>query len=410
MAKGAGMLAPALATMLVVITTDADLTPEQADAALRAATRVTFDRTDSDGCMSTNDTVILLASGASASPPDLARGVHRGAHPGVRLPGPQLLADAEGSSHDIAVTVVNAASEDDALDVARAVARSNLFKTAIFGNDPNWGRVLAGDRHHAGHLRPRPGQRLVQRRHRCSAPAGWARTARWSTSPPARCGSRSTSPPARHRHHLDQRPHLRLRQRERGVLLMSPITTRTAQLQERDLRQGRHPHRGAAVAGEVRRRRPMVIKYGGNAMTSDELKQAFVEDIVFLRRCGVRPVVVHGGGPQINAMLDGSASPPSSRAACGSPRPRRWTSSGWCSSARSAASSSTCSTARPARRRHVRARTPACSPRSGAGTVVDGEEVDLGLRRRGRLGQHRRVADLIEAGRIPVVASVAPDA
>ncbi|MFZ2428550.1 MAG: bifunctional glutamate N-acetyltransferase/amino-acid acetyltransferase ArgJ [Propioniciclava sp.] len=142
MAKGAGMLAPALATMLVVVTTDADLTPEQADAALRAATRVTFDRTDSDGCMSTNDTVILLASGASEIVPDLDDFTE--ALTGVCASlARQLLADAEGSSHDIAVTIMNAATEEDALDVARAVARSNLFKTAIFGNDPNWGRVLA---------------------------------------------------------------------------------------------------------------------------------------------------------------------------------------------------------------------------------------------------------------------------
>ena len=142
MAKGAGMLAPALATMLVVITTDADLTAAQADEALRAATRVTFDRTDSDGCMSTNDTVILMANAASGVAPDL--GEFTEALTGVcGSLASQLLADAEGSSHDIAVTVVNAATEDDAVEVARSVTRSNLFKCAIFGNDPNWGRVLA---------------------------------------------------------------------------------------------------------------------------------------------------------------------------------------------------------------------------------------------------------------------------
>ncbi|WP_282007198.1 bifunctional glutamate N-acetyltransferase/amino-acid acetyltransferase ArgJ [Propioniciclava sinopodophylli] len=142
MAKGAGMLAPALATMLVVITTDADLTPAEADTALRAATRLTFDRTDSDGCMSTNDTVLLLSNGASGVAPDLEEFTH--ALTGVCASlARQLLADAEGASHDIAVTVVNAVTEDEALDVARCVTRSNLFKTAIFGNDPNWGRVLA---------------------------------------------------------------------------------------------------------------------------------------------------------------------------------------------------------------------------------------------------------------------------
>ena len=142
MAKGAGMLAPALATMLVVLTTDAVLTPEQADAALRHATSLTFDRTDSDGCMSTYDTVFLLASGSSDVVPDLADFTASLTEVCASLAG-QLLSDAEGSKHDIAVTVTGAASETDALEVARAIARSNLFKCAIFGNDPNWGRVLA---------------------------------------------------------------------------------------------------------------------------------------------------------------------------------------------------------------------------------------------------------------------------
>lgn len=142
MAKGAGMLAPGLATMLVVITTDAHIDHVLADRALRQATSVTFDRLDSDGCMSTNDQVTLMASGASGVVPteeafvealtalcdDLAR---------------QLWSDAEGASHDIAITVTGAASERDAVEVGRSLARNNLFKAAIFGNDPNWGRVLA---------------------------------------------------------------------------------------------------------------------------------------------------------------------------------------------------------------------------------------------------------------------------
>lgn len=142
MAKGAGMLAPGLATMLVVITTDAVLTSSQLDAALRTATRVTFDRLDSDGCMSTNDTVALLGSGASGVEPDAT--VFADALTAVcRSLAEQLQSDAEGASHDIAIEVVNAATEDDAVEVGRAVSRSNLFKAAIFGNDPNWGRVLA---------------------------------------------------------------------------------------------------------------------------------------------------------------------------------------------------------------------------------------------------------------------------
>lgn len=142
MAKGAGMLAPGLATMLVVITTDAELEPAELDSHLRAATRVTFDRADSDGCMSTNDTVIAMANGASGIRPDpqtfgdaltavcadLAR---------------QLIADAEGASHEIAITVAGAATDDQAVVGARTIARSNLFKCAVFGGDPNWGRVLS---------------------------------------------------------------------------------------------------------------------------------------------------------------------------------------------------------------------------------------------------------------------------
>jgi glutamate N-acetyltransferase/amino-acid N-acetyltransferase len=142
MAKGAGMLAPGLATMLVVITTDAVLDSRELDTALRRATRVTFDRLDSDGCMSTNDTVALLGSGASEVPADLDE--FTAALTGVCQDlAEQLQADAEGASHDIVIEVVNAVTEDDAVTVGRAVARSNLFKAAVFGNDPNWGRVLA---------------------------------------------------------------------------------------------------------------------------------------------------------------------------------------------------------------------------------------------------------------------------
>ena len=142
MAKGAGMLAPAMATMLCVLTTDAVAGPEMLDAALRAATRVTFDRIDSDGCMSTNDTVLLLASGASGIEPteaELTAAVTAACHDLAQ----QLIADAEGATKQIAIDVVGAAGEDDAVEVGRSVARNNLVKTALFGNDPNWGRILA---------------------------------------------------------------------------------------------------------------------------------------------------------------------------------------------------------------------------------------------------------------------------
>jgi len=142
MAKGAGMLAPSLATMLVFLTTDADVDAATCDRALRSATARTFDRIDSDGCMSTNDTVLLMASGAARVAPDaddFAAAVHAVCADLAR----QLVADAEGADHDIAIRVVGAATESDALEVARAIARSNLFKCAIYGRDPNWGRVLA---------------------------------------------------------------------------------------------------------------------------------------------------------------------------------------------------------------------------------------------------------------------------
>jgi glutamate N-acetyltransferase/amino-acid N-acetyltransferase len=141
-AKGAGMLAPALATMLVVVTTDAAVDAATADAALRAATRLTFDRVDSDGAMSTSDTVVLLASGASGTSPAAAELTEAVTAVCAEL-ARQLVADAEGASHDVAVEVVGAETEDAAVAVARAVTRSALVKTAIFGNDPNWGRILA---------------------------------------------------------------------------------------------------------------------------------------------------------------------------------------------------------------------------------------------------------------------------
>jgi glutamate N-acetyltransferase / amino-acid N-acetyltransferase len=142
MAKGAGMLAPGLATMLCVITTDAVVDAALLDQSLRIATRLTFDRIDGDGCMSTNDTVIVLANGASGVQP--AGDQFTAALTSVCLDlATQLIADAEGATKEVEVEVVNAASEDDAVEVGRSIARNNLLKCALFGNDPNWGRVLA---------------------------------------------------------------------------------------------------------------------------------------------------------------------------------------------------------------------------------------------------------------------------
>lgn len=142
MAKGAGMLAPGLATMLVVITTDAVLDSKALDQSLRAATKVSFDRLDSDGCMSTNDQVTLMASGASSVKPELEEFQQLLTEVCKEL-ALKLLDDAEGASHNIHIQVVGADSEADAVEVGRSVARNNLFKAAIYGNDPNWGRILA---------------------------------------------------------------------------------------------------------------------------------------------------------------------------------------------------------------------------------------------------------------------------
>lgn len=142
MGKGVGMMAPSLATMLVCLTTDASITPDMADAALRQATAVTFDRLDIDGSTSTNDTVLLLASGASGITPtqqELDEVVREACEDLAR----QMQADAEGVTKRVAVTVTGTTTDDMALNAARTIVRDNLFQCAMFGSDPNWGRTLA---------------------------------------------------------------------------------------------------------------------------------------------------------------------------------------------------------------------------------------------------------------------------
>jgi glutamate N-acetyltransferase/amino-acid N-acetyltransferase len=227
-AKGAGMLAPGLATMLVVLTTDAHVQPEMLDLVLRDATRVTFDRADSDGCMSTNDTVVLMASGASKAVPS-AETFGQGLTQVCAELARKLIGDAEGASHDIAIRTFNAATERDAETVSRAVARSNLFKAAIFGKDPNWGPRALRRGHHRRRVRAGPAQRvherhpdLPKRRHRPGPQAGGPGTAGGARGdrPAGRCGGS---------HHLDQRPHARLRPREQCVLELDlPTQARSA--------------------------------------------------------------------------------------------------------------------------------------------------------------------------------------
>lgn len=142
MVKGSGMIAPQLATMLCVITTDAVVSAGQLQAALNAGVEMSFNRIDVDGCMSTNDTVLLLASGASGIEPDPDEFNDLVAQATASL-ARQIIGDGEGASHDIRVKVTGATTEDAALACGRAVAASNLLKCAIFGNDPNWGRIVS---------------------------------------------------------------------------------------------------------------------------------------------------------------------------------------------------------------------------------------------------------------------------
>ena len=304
MAKGAGMLAPSLATMLVVLTTDADLTAQELDAALRSATAVTFDRLDSDGCMSTNDTVLLMASGASGVKPD-HRDFTRALTEVCADLARQLQRDAEGASKYVTIEVVGAASEADAVTVGRSVARNNLLKCALAGSDPNWGRVLSAVgttdavfdpdrlnvamngiwvcRARRGRRRPVQGRPHGQGHHDHRRPVG--RTAQ-----------------RRHPHH---RPDRSLRARELGLLHMTIVIS-----------EGKDAARRAAAtakAGTLIEALPwldrfhgetVVIKYGGHAMTAEELRAGFAQDLVFLRHAGLRPVVVHGGGPQVTGHLD----------------------------------------------------------------------------------------------------------
>ncbi len=298
MAKGAGMLAPQLATMLVVITTDAIVPAADLDVALRAATRVSFDRLDSDGCMSTNDTVTVMASGASGITPSLPDFTEALTQACTDL-AMQLLKDAEGADHEITITTLNAASEDDAVTVGRSVARSNLFKAAVFGNDPNWGRVLASIGTTDAAFDPADLDVAINGVWVCrsSTPGRGPGHRR----PEAPRGQRDHRPEGRHRagHRLDQRPHPRLRPREQRVLLMNDSSTGEFDTSRPDQAKARTL---AAALPWLKQyhRKIIVVKYGGNAMTDDELKRAFAEDIAFLRFAGFRPVIVHGGGPQIS--------------------------------------------------------------------------------------------------------------
>ena len=311
MAKGAAMLAPALATMLVVLTTDASLPPADLDAALRTAVSSTFDRLDTDGCMSTNDTVLLLASGAAGTAPDPGDFAELLTEACADLAA-ALQQDAEGASKAIAIEVTGAASEPDAVAVGRAIARCNLLKCAIAGRGPELGPGAGRHRDDHGCLRARSAGRGDQR----------------SLGLPQRlCGRRQIRgrPAAQGRHHHrrsarrqgrgddpDQRPDHRVRPRELGLLhVRSPGSSTRASAD------------ALAKAATLIEALPwlerfhgqiVVLKLGGHAMTDDALRRAFAQDVVFLRYVGLRPVVVHGGGPQISAQMDKLGMPTTFRA------------------------------------------------------------------------------------------------
>lgn len=219
MVKGSGMIAPQLATMLCVITTDAVVSAGQLQAALGAAVDTSFNRIDVDGCMSTNDTVLLLASGASGIEPDPDEFNDLIANCCASL-ARQIIGDGEGASHDIRITVAGATSEDAALACGRAIAASNLLKCAISGNDPNWGRIVKLFGHRAGGrgaLRPRRGDCRRQRR---------AHLRRRQTGPRPQRG-RHDATPDRHRrgpacgyvgrNRVDRRPDPRICAYQRGL-------------------------------------------------------------------------------------------------------------------------------------------------------------------------------------------------
>ena len=309
MAKGAGMLAPALATMLVVLTTDAVADAGELDVALRSATRTTFDRLDSDGAMSTNDTVLLLASGASGVRPD-TRGAGRRRDRRVRRTGAGRCSRRRGV--DQGHRDRGAARRNARTTRSRSVGRS---PATTWSRRPSSAATPTG----AGSLPPSvpPAPRstptsstLRSTGPGSAGPAAQAWTGPVSTSPAETSMSSSTCMPA-------------TRPRPSGpTTCPTPTCTRT--------RRTRHDSSGATTIGPIAGRdigdlaeagaraevladalpwlrrfagAIVVVKYGGNAMTDDTLKAAFAADMVFLRTVGLRPVVVHGGGPQITPML-----------------------------------------------------------------------------------------------------------
>ena len=335
MAKGAGMLAPALATMLCVLTTDADLPPAELDAALRSATAMTFDRLDTDGCMSTNDTVLLMASGAAGVTPD-RRDFSLDLTEVCADLARQLQLDAEGAEKMITIEVVGAATETDAVKAGRAVARNNLLKCAIGGEDPNWGRVLAAVGTTDAVFDARPAERRDQRY--LGLPHGAPGDERSKVDLKPKDVTITVD--------LSAGPHS-------AIILTTDLTaayvTRTGLLHLSVTTANGdghvpHPSATARVAAAASAKaatliealpwltrfhgQTVVIKYGGHAMEAEALRLAFAETW-FPSLRGLRPVVVHGGGPQITEELDRLGVASRSPLVFGSRRRKPWRSSGW---------------------------------------------------------------------------------
>ena len=328
MAKGAGMLAPGLATMLCVLTTDADLAPAQLDAALRSATAVTFDRLDTDGCMSTNDTVLLMASGASGVTPDKTEFTLALTEVCADL-ARQLQLDAEGANKMIAIEVVGAASEADAVTVGPRRGPEQPAQVRHRRRGPQLGPGAGRGRHHRRGLRAGPAERRDQRDLGLPPRRPGRRALQGGPEAEGRDDHRGPVRGPALRDHPDHRPDHGVRAREFGVLHMTVTDSRIED--------------ASAKAATLIEALPwlnrfhgqtVVIKYGGHAMADEELRLAFAQDLVFLRYAGLRPVVVHGGGPQISGSSTGSAWNPRSPRGSGSPRRRPWRSSGWSCPAR----------------------------------------------------------------------------
>ena len=354
--------------------------------------------------MSTNDTVIVMSSGATGIHP--APADFQAALTQVCLDlAQQLIEDAEGSAHSITISVTGAATEADAVEVGKSVARNNLFKCAVFGRDPNWGRVLAAIGTTSAAFEPEQLDVAFNGVPVCRAGGIGAPRELVDLGPAGRTHRHRPARRERFGQRVDHRPHLRLRQRERRVLDMinQPHVNQTNLVEKASILTEALPWL-ETYAGKT-----VVIKYGGNAMIDDELKWAFAQDIVFMKRCGVHPVVVHGGGPQISDMLNRLGIASEFRGGL------RVTSPEAMAVVRMVLTGQVGRDLVNLINRHSTVAVGMSGEDGGLfvaerrGVVVDGKEVDIGLVGDVVAVNTEAIEGLIGAGRVPVVASIAPD-